>query len=717
MNLTRVLNNALPEIPARTLAERYPRLDPGTTFREHIEDGEPIFRIYVPCVEGMFKLPPQNWNLAKLFDGTKSYSEIADLYSKETGVHYDEELVREFAADLDRVQFWYKTPQEKNILLMQQTAEERRKTLQVKSRWADLSIVSFPAFNPDGFLTWFYARTQYVYTWWFTLLTLLAFSITFGIFGAHSREVWRDTLEFYNFSNKTAGDILLLYAVSMVVVALHELGHAYACKHYGARVRSMGFALIYLMPAFYTDTTEGVVMASRSQRFVIALAGIWAELILCAIATPVWWGTPPDTTLHNVAYYMMMQTGIMSLILNWNPLIKLDGYHMLCEGLGIIDLKENSTAYVSAWVKKHIWGLPVEIPYVPKRRRLGFTIYALLSGAYSYMVLFVVARFAGNVVRNFSAEWGFIPEIAVAALIFRSRIRTLVNFMKFVYLDKRDRILAWFTARHSIAVAAVVAILLFLPLWHESVTGRCLLEPLTSAKVRAHVPGTVRQIYVEEGQMVTAGMPLATLRNLPMESASDRARAEYSLASDRANEAALHYIDAGLALKKKEEMAALTEQMALRNSELALNSPISGVILSTRLRDRIGSYLQEGQELLEVADLSAMRARIYVSEYQLNMVRDSARARLQVDGLYTKWDANTVSIAATPTEMDPQLVPPANLKGMNPPHYYLVDLTIRNPEGRLKPGMAGTARIYGNRRSLAALALDSVQEFFGRKVW
>jgi putative peptide zinc metalloprotease protein len=717
MNLTRVLNNALPEIPARTIAERYPRLDPGTTFREHIEDGQPLFRIYVPCVEGMFKLPPQNWNLAKLFDGVKSYAEIAELYSQQTGVLYSEEQIRDFAADLDRVKFWYKTPQEKNILLMQQTAEERQKTLQVKSRWADLSLVSFPAFNPDGFLTWFYERTTYVYTWWFTLITLFAFGITFGIFAAHWGEVWRDTVEFYNFSNKTGSDILLLYAVSMSVVAVHELGHAYACKHYGAHVRSMGFALVYLMPAFYTDTTEGVVMASRSQRFVIALAGIWAELILCAIATPIWWGTPPDTLFHNIAYYMMMQTGIMSLILNWNPLIKLDGYHMLCEGLGISDLKENSTAYVSAWVKRNIWGLPVEIPYVPKRRRLGFAVYALLSGTYSYMVLFVVARFAGNVVRNFSAEWGFVPEIAVAVLIFRSRIRLLVNFMKFLYLDKRDIIQAWFTPQRSLSAAILAVIIMVLPLWHESVTGKFILEPANSAIIRAHVPGTLTQIFVAEGQRVAEGTPLAVLRNLPLESETDQARMKYSLSQERAKTASLHYRDVGFALKDQEELAARARQLSHKNSELLLNSPISGTILTPRLQDRVGSYLQEGGELLEVADTSSLRARIYISEFQLKMIQNNAPAKLRVEGTAHIWEAQTLSIAARPTEMDPRLQPQADLKGMTPPHYYLVDILINNPDAVLKPGMAGMARIYGKRRSLAALLYDSVKDFFGRKLW
>jgi putative peptide zinc metalloprotease protein len=717
MNLTRALDVALPEIPARTMAERFPRMDPGTTFREHIEDGKPIFRIYVPCVGGMFKFPPQNWNLAKLFDGNKSYKQIAELYSQQSGVEYGEEQVRDFAADLEGVQFWYKTPQENNILLMQQTTEERRKKLQVRSKWSDLSMVVFPAFNPDPFLTWLYGKTSFIYTRWFTLLTIAAFGITLGIFTSHWSEVGRDSIEFYNFSKKTWGDILLLYLVSMVIVAIHETGHAHACKHYGARVPAMGLALVYLTPAFYTDTTEGVVMASRSQRFVIALAGIWAELIVCAIATPIWWGTPPDTVVHDVAYFMIMLTGLMSLILNWNPLIKLDGYHMLCEALGIPDLKEDSTAYVSAWVKRNVWGLPIEVPYVPKSRRVGFAVYALLSGTYSYLVLYVVARFAGNVVRNFSPEWGFVPEIAVGVLIFRSRIRLLVNFMKFVYLDKRDRILAWFTPRHSLAGVALVGAILTLPLMHESVTGRFLLEPIISAKVRARVPGTVTHIFAKEGQRVEQGAPLATLRNVPLQSDLEYMRAKLSMASQHVEAASLHYKDLGSALKEREQLTAQVEQLSRMSEVLQLNSPISGTVLTARLEDQAGSYLPEGTELLEVADLSSLRARIYISEYEMQRIQNGAKGRLQVEGRVKKWDALTLSIGVNSTEMDPKIRAKSDLKGMDSPHYYVVDLIVQNADGALKPGMIGMARVYGRRRSAAGLIWDSIHDFWGRKIW
>ncbi len=419
MNLTRVLKVALPDMPARLLADRPPRIPPDVVFKEHIEDGQPIVRVLVPSQDSAYRFPPQNWELVQLFDGRRSYEEISEQYSGQMGTAYDVEEVREFAASMEAIGFWYKTAQEKNIMLMQQTAEERRKLLKSrKSNFGDLSQITFPAINPDRFLTWLYGYTSFIYTWWFTALTLIVLAIMTGITIAHWPEISRDTLHFFNFSEKTWGDVGVFYLVALGAMCWHELAHGHACKHYGGRVPSMGFLLIYLTPAFYTDVGEGQVRASRYQRLIIALAGAWSELYICAAATFIWWGTTPDTVAHEVAYLLMLITGIASVLINFNPLMKLDGYYMLGEALGIADLKENSTAYVSGWVKHHIWRLPVEVPYVPRRRRFGFAVYAILSGLYSYTVLYVLARFVGNVFRNFNPDWSFIPEIATAGLIF-----------------------------------------------------------------------------------------------------------------------------------------------------------------------------------------------------------------------------------------------------------------------------------------------------------
>jgi putative peptide zinc metalloprotease protein len=718
MNLTRVLNVALPEIPARIISDRAPRIPPDVVFKEHVEEGKRVVRVLVSSQEAIYRFPPGNWALVQLFDGNRTYMEIGEIYSKRTGLEYSTDEVREFAASLESLDFWYKTPQEKNILLMQKDAQKRRKALKAKkSKYGDLAEIAFPAVNPDKFLTWLHSCTSFIYTWWFTLVTLGVFAVMAAITIVFWSEIGRDTLQFFNFRTKTWSDVGIFYVVAVVSMCWHEIGHGHACKHYGGQVPAMGFLLIYLTPAFYTDTAQGHVLASRYQRLVIALAGVWSELYICAGATIIWWLSPPDTTVHSVAYIMMLITGIASVLINFNPLMKLDGYYMMCELLGLGELKEDSTAYLSAWLKRNVWKLPVEVPYVQRRWRLGYVVYALLSGLYSYTVLYVLARFVGNVFRNFDPDWSFIPELATAALIFRSRIRTLGSFMKFVYLDKKDRVRRWFSLRQLWTIGAAVAALLLLPLWHDSVQGRFVLEPLHSARVRTHVPGIVTHVDVNEGMYVSVGDPIVKLRNLPMQSELARARADYKSASIRAASATLHYADLGVASLEREWSAKHEQLLNSKVENLGVVSPISGTVLTPRVADLLGSYAQEGTALLDIGDLRIMRARIFVSEHDLYKLAPGSRVRLQFDGLWKRRDSLMSFLATQSSPIDPSLEEENKFKGLRPPNFYVAEAELVNSDGRLKPGMIGLARIYGVRRSVAGLVWQEGRRFLVRKLW
>ena len=717
MNITEALNEVLPEIPARAISRHYPRLHPDIVFKEHVRRGEAVVRAFVPGVESMFTFTPQNWQFARLFNGQRSYEEIADLYFEETGIPYSAQEVRDLADSLDSIDFWYKTPLEKNVALMQKTAEERRKLFKQKKKVGDLSLIAFPAINPDRFLDWLHERIGFFYTWWFTLITLLAFAFMAGIFFTHWGEIGRDTLQFYNFADKTWWDVAVFWLLATVLMSIHEIGHGLTCKHYGGRVAAMGFMLIYLSPAFFTDTTEGMVTGDRNQRLMITVSGVWTELMICAIATFVWWGAAPGTAVHDFAYTIILITGIGVVLINWNPLMKLDGYHMLCEILGIVDLKEASTIYVSSWVRKYVWRLPVEVPYVPRRRRLGFAVYAILSGLYSYTVLYIMARFVGNAFRNFNPEWSFIPEFATAGLIFRSRIRTLVNFMKFVYLDKKDRVRAWVTPRRSLALAGIIVALALAPLWHETGDGRFLLEAANRAVVRNLVPGTVTAVYADEGQAITAGALLIRLRNLALESKLGRTQAEYEVAKARAAEALLHNADLGAVVKDRERLARQTEGLASEAANLDLRSPISGVVLTPRVGDRMGSHLVEGTELVEVADLNTLRAHVYLSEHDMYKLRADSYARLQIDGTFGLQEVRGFTVAPESAQIPPGLIDLTKYKGLRPPNFYVADLLFDNHGGYLKPGMTGTARFYGERPSFARLVWRRAADFMGRKIW
>jgi putative peptide zinc metalloprotease protein len=718
MNLTEALNVALPDIPARTLALRYPRLHPEAVFREHILDGKSMVRVFVPGEQGLYTFPKEEWDLIHLFDGVRGYQEIADLHCEERGILYTPEQVRELGDDLESINFWYKTPQEKNIAWLQKSSAERRKLVkQRKTKWGDLSVILFPAMNPDRFLTWLHQRIWFVYTWWFTLLTLAAFSVMVGIFITHWGEIAHDTLLFYNFKAKTLGDIVQFWLLATVVMCIHEIGHGLTTKHYGARVMAMGFALIYMTPAFYTDTSEGEVKGDRYQRLMITVSGVWVEMMICTVATIVWWGTAPGVAVHDFAYLVILITGIAVVLINWNPLMKLDGYYILTELLGIVDLKEASTVFVSAWVKKYVWRLPVDVPYVPKKRRLGYAVYGILSGLYSYSVLYVFATFVGNVFRNFSSDWSFIPELAAALLIFRGRIQTLSNFMKFMYLDKKDRVRAWFTPRRTLFATAATLLVLLLPMFHESIQGRFVLEASNRAILRAQTPGMVTEVNVDEGQQVAAGTLVLQLRNLPLQSQQALSAADYEMASARARSAALTYADFGAASQDRDRLAQQTRDLTAEADSLAVRTPISGVVVTPRVADRLGAYVVAGTELVEVADVRTLRARIYVSEHEMYKLRVGTPARLVVDGRVKSWKAQAGAIAPLSSEIAPGLMNLSKYAGMSAPSFYVVDLLVANPQNELKPGMIGTARVYGDRRSLAGLVWREIANFFGRKIW
>jgi putative peptide zinc metalloprotease protein len=717
MNITRALNVALPDLPARLVSQRYPRVHPKVVFKEHTEEGQPVIRAFVPGVDIMFTFPLQTWNLIQFFDGQRSYADVAQLYSRETGVEYSEDTVRDLAAEIEDLNFWYKTPQEKNVKLMQTIADERRRLQTKKNRWGDLSMITFPAVNPDRFLTWLHGKIGFIYKPWFVALTLLAFAFTAGVFITHWSEVGRDTWEFYNFAHKSWFDVAVFWIIGSVLLCIHETGHGLTTKHCGAHVPAMGFLLVYLTPAFYTDTTQGEVLGNRLQRLMITVSGVWAELMVCSLATPIWWLTPPGTAIHDFAYTIILLTGFAVVLINWNPLIKLDGYYIVTDVLGITDLKEASTLYLSSWVKRNIWGLPVEVPKVPKRRRPGFIAYAILSGLYSYSILYIFASFIGNIARNFSADWGFLFEYGTAFMIFRGRLRTLWSFMKFVYLDKRDRIRVWFTRTRKLAISAAAVVFALLPLWHESTTGRFVLEPANWTVVRAFVPGIVTRVYADEGQQVAAGAPLVQLRNLVLDGKLARSRSDLAVATGRAKSAMLHYADFGSAEQERARLTRQTGDYASEAARLEVTTPIAGVVTTPRVNDEVGRYVTEGTELAEVADVSHLRTRLYISEFEMYKLKKDAPVRLQVDGIVGRRDARTLAVAPASSEIPPGLIDLSRYKGQRAPRFYIFDLLVENTDGSLKPGMAGTARVYGSRRSLAGLTLKQVEDFMGRKVW
>lgn len=715
MNIIRTLDMALPEIRERRVQQVLPRMEPTLVAREHVEEG--VLKIFVlkPKTGGFYRLTPEQWQLLQLFDGKRSFQEIAAKYSEISGEECSEEQVRDFSDALAGTDMIHRTALESNAVLLETLEQQRKKRR--KSKWGELSEVNIAAWDPDAFLTRLYPYIKFLFSAEFNLFGLVMVGIMAVIFLGHWNMIWHDTIEFYTLTDKGLVDFITVWILFSFVAFFHETAHGCTVKHFGGGVHAMGFLLMYFMPCFFCDSTEVYLYQGKWPRIYTALAGIWIELVFCSFITILWWATPEGLWIHNVAYMLIVITGIGVVALNINPLVKLDGYFVFSELVGVTDLKEKSTAYLSTWWKRHICGLPVEVAYVPRQHRPLFVAYGIASGMYCYLLLFVIVELVYNIAHKFTPDWAWVPATLLALKVFQSRIVAAGKFMKIIYLDKKERIGKWFTPVRFALVAAGVLVLIFAPIWPDTVAVRFAIEPTHRAVIRAEVPGRVASVLVREGSAVSPGTPLLRLSNLNLASEAARGRADLAMATARATQAELRYASFGSADRERQQLEVRNQILSDKLAKLDVVSPVAGIVVTPRLRDLQDAYLKEGAEIAEVDDLSSVRARIFVPQIALRDVRVGAPADLKVDAYFRPMRGKVVAIASVRGTLAEGLIPKEqHYQGFREPEYYTAIIEVPS-NGSLREGMPGTGKIWVGQKSLAGFAWRLLHDSVARKLW
>lgn len=714
MNIVRAFEVALPELPERLIRHAPPKLDPRVIFKQHIENGDPVIVVRMPGTESIYRFVPLQWQLVQLFDGQRSFKEVADLYLQQTGAATSEDDVRELASFLQsQTQLLYKTPLEQNIALQQELRSSREK----RSRFKDLSDIPIKVWeDADGYISRLYPRLKFLFTPWFVWLSVGMFALMGWMWADRFGEVWSDSFAFYNFTAKSGSDLVEFWFLFGAMAFVHETAHGLAAKHYGTTIERMGFTLLYFAPSFYCDATQVWVLGGKWARIATAFAGIWLDLVVCFFATVVWWGTATGMLIHDWAYKVMMVTGLGVSILNLNPLIKLDGYLIFSELVHEPTLKESSTEYLSAWMRKYVFGLAVEVPYVPRRKRPFYVIYGILSGAYSYVLLSFLMLITYHILLAYSPEWAFLPAVAIGCWVFRSRIRLVGKFMKLVYLDKKERVRAWLTPRRIAVLGVTISILLFVPVWPDFVQAPFLVQAAHRYPVRTAVPGVIEQVSVQEGEHVAAGSLLLRMRNLELESAAAQAASDLASASARATQASLRYQGLAAAEQERQQLSDKSRILAEKLDQLNVTSPIAGTVMTAHPDNLTGSSPDEGDFLMEVADASEVSARLYLPEFALHDVHLGAPVRLLVVGTLQPFSATLSSLSPAAVPVAEGLIPKQQLQGLNPPRYYLATAMLRN-DGNLRDGMTGSAKVFVQRRSVMGFTWRFISDLANRKVW
>jgi putative peptide zinc metalloprotease protein len=688
-------------------ALRRPKLRKDLQISEQVVRGETSFVIKVPHLFKYARYGPLEFSVLKHADGTRTLEEIAAAINAETGEEaLSEGDVADFLESTDP-DLWEEGAGKKNLAILEKIREERRERVNT----ASVLYIHFSAWNPDRTLERILPYLRWLYTPGFVVASVLLY-ITMGVILADNwTRVRTDTAAFYSFSTKTIGDLWGFWVILFVVIGIHEFGHGLTCKYFGGEVPRMGFMLIYFGPAFFTDTTDMHVFDKTSKRLWVIFAGLWIEMVICALATIAWALAPPGSYFGDVCYKILLLSGVSGLVFNLNPLMKYDGYYALMQFLEIDNMREDSFDYLKLWLRRYVLRQDVELPQVGKRRRRIYLIYASLAALYGGLILLLVALWLRNfMVGRLGEVWGYLATALVLYLMTRKRIQPALAAARNRLPVWKERFMAWkMTRAQQLGTAVAGLLILFAPMTRTT-TSEFQLEPAARADVRAQTAGWIDQVLVHSGESVIPGQVLAVLRNPELDAQLQELTAQRSLAEDALHDARRRRDPdaADVAYREFERLDAAVHEARTRQGRLLLQAPQAGVITTLDMEQRVGEYLAEGGIFATLADRRVMRARILVRDWELQDVTDAAapgelEAQLNVRAYpYRKFRGRVKQILPAAAADEPVTLPQSPERaGYRLSNYFALVLEFENPGGDLREGMTGTAKLTGRRRPLA----------------
>jgi putative peptide zinc metalloprotease protein len=565
------------------------------------------------------------------------------------------------------------------------------------------------------YVRWFFTRQ-------FVIISAALFFLTFLIVVSDYPRIRQDTVEFYNFTHKSSYDLLIFWLLLFFVSGVHEYGHGLTCKHFGGEVPKMGLMSIYFTPAFFTDCSGMCMFDVARKRLWTIFAGIWVELTLCGIATLVWYFSPPGSFVGDLGYKTLLMTGVSGVFFNLNPLMKFDGYYALCQYVEMDNLREDSFDYLKAWIRRYLLRQNVDLPPATPHRRRILLSYSIAAGIYSTLILLVVAKFVKNVfTAKFGDFLGYLLTAGVVYLMMRKRLRKWLPGWIAGLRKAKEKFMAWKVTRaQQLGGLAFLLFLVAVPTATKTDTD-FILEPVARAEVRAPAAGVVVQVPVREGQQVAAGTVLAVLSNPELEAhaavvARELDQAEHALLAARADN---NMEEIG---KQSHEVQRLETDLAESRRKvegLVLRSPIDGMVTTSQVEQKVGSYLEEGDELAAVADRSNMKARVLVRDLDLEDIRPGALVKLKVRANpIATYSGYVQQIMPAAAKDQPIAEPPILVRyGQELTNYFAVVLQIPNSSGDLREGMTGTAKIYGRRYPIAWRAARNAWRWLRSLIW
>ncbi len=722
-----------------------------------VQRGEVAYIVKDPLILKYYRFPEIAAKVFSYLDGTHTHEEVGELVSAEMGEQIPGSEVTGFVEGLKKLNFIEQSASEKSLLLLERLRKNRQQKAEEAADGGDENYMRFPLLDPDKLYDRIIKHIWFIWTRGFLIFSVVLFSLAAVILIANWDIVNAGLSQLWSFSDKGLQDILMFIGVLSFVILLHENGHGLTCKRYGGEVHELGFMLIYFMPAFYCNVSDAWTFNSKAAKLWVTFAGAFVELIICSIATFVWYFSAPGYFTHELAFTFILVAGLSSVAINMNPLIKLDGYFALVDYLEIPNLSEDATSYVTALASKHIFRVPVAIPTYNKRMKRILFVYGVLSFFYKLFITYVMLILFYRIVSFFFPENGIFIFPLVAFRLLKKRIRAPLNGIRFLYQDKKEVLMKpKGLVLAIIIVSAVVGLFAFLPLPYSH-RATFVIEPVETIPVSAATEGFLANILVKEGDTVTRGALLAVMRHRDLEEKRNSLRTQIavmgrSILVQRAQGAVAESLVAG------HRRTQLNQQLADIDAQLArlnITAPDDGVVVTPKVEQKVGVMLKQGDQFCQIAKSGSVQARIRIDDWDLEDVALGAPATLwlnavhgrTLNGQITKLapaselhqrqalgdsEAKTYSGEATVVKARSGKTTPTRERSEREEAEAVADeatspfqapltrfdaLIQIAADPTIKPGMSGVAKVYGPSRPLAVTLWRGIRDWFRSRVW
>ena len=135
------------------------------------------------------------------------------------------------------------------------------------------------------------------------------------------------------FHSMSITDVIGAYLVIFAIGLIHEMGHASALMRCGQKPGRIGAGVYFIMPVFFSDVTCAWKL-KRFERVSVDIGGIYLQLVAMLIVYVI-----NGLTFHSVVVEVAILLSSLEILGNLNPFIRLDGYWILADLLGVPNTK------------------------------------------------------------------------------------------------------------------------------------------------------------------------------------------------------------------------------------------------------------------------------------------------------------------------------------------------------------------------------------------